>query len=141
MTEPTYTPESSPISSAAPSVDAWLREAKADAAAGRIGMYLIHNGVVRETARAEARQGIASDAVTGMQFSYDADKVAAAIRDAKAMPGIGLVRVWLNSGRLSLGDDIMLVLIGGDIRPHVVDCLQTLVGTIKKECVVEKEIF
>jgi hypothetical protein len=35
----------------------------------------------------------------------------------------------------------MLVLIGGDIRPHVVDALQFLVGKIKSECVREEEIF
>ncbi len=55
------------------------------------------------------------------------------------MPGIGYVRVWLASGELTVGDDIMLVLIGGDIRPHVVDALQALVGTIKNECVSEVE--
>ena len=33
----------------------------------------------------------------------------------------------------------MYVLIGGDIRPHVVDALQSLVGTLKKECVTETE--
>ena len=38
-------------------------------------------------------------------------------------------------------DDIMYVLIGGDIRPRVVDALNCLVGKIKSECVVEKEIF
>ena len=35
----------------------------------------------------------------------------------------------------------MLVLIGGDIRPHVVDALQFLVGEIKNHCVVEKESY
>ena len=30
---------------------------------------------------------------------------------------------------------------GGDIRPHVVDALQYLVGRIKNECVTEKELF
>ena len=57
------------------------------------------------------------------------------------MPGIGYVRVWLNEGELQVGDDIMLVLIGGDIRPHVVDALQFLVGRLKNECVRETEIF
>ena len=57
------------------------------------------------------------------------------------MPGIYHVRVWLNEGELLPGDDIMLVLIGGDIRPHVVDCLQSLVGQIKNECVVEQEKY
>ena len=82
-----------------PSVDAWLREAKADASAADCGMYLTHNGVVRATPKSEVR----------------------------------------GSGELAMGDDIMLVLIGGDIRPHVVDALQALVGTIKNECVSEVE--
>jgi len=34
----------------------------------------------------------------------------------------------------------MYGLIGGDIRPHVVDALQFLVGRIKNECVVETEL-
>ena len=34
----------------------------------------------------------------------------------------------------------MLVLIGGDIRPRVIDALQHLVGTIKNTCVVEREL-
>jgi molybdopterin synthase catalytic subunit len=55
------------------------------------------------------------------------------------MDGIFHVRVWLNEGRLELGDDIMYVLIGGDIRPHVIDALQFLVGKIKTECVTEIE--
>ena len=74
-----------------------------------------------------------------MVFGFDADKVQAAIEAARAMPGIGYVRVWLATGELAVGDDIMLVLIGGDIRPHVVDALQELVGTIKNECVSEVE--
>ncbi len=57
------------------------------------------------------------------------------------MTGIGYVRVWLNEGELELGDDIMLVLVGGDIRPHVVDALQALVGEIKQHCVTETELY
>lgn len=39
-----------------------------------------------------------------------------------------------------MGDDIMYVLIGGDIRPNVIDALQNLVGKIKNEMVQEVEI-
>lgn len=125
-----------------PSLDAWLREAKLDPSAPGCGMYLAHNGVVRETARARVRQGDeAAPAVRGMRFGYDREKAAAASEEARALPGIGYVRVWLNEGELDLGDDIMLVLIGGDIRPHVVDALQFLVGKLKNECVFEREIY
>ena len=124
-----------------PSADAWLREAKAEAAAADCGMFLLHNGIVRRSAKAKAR-GLDESAgdVSGMHFSYDREKADAAIREAEAMEGIRFVRVWLAEGRLNVGDDIMYVLIGGDIRPHVIDALQVLVGKLKNECVTETEL-
>lgn len=125
-----------------PSMDEWLREAKADEKAARCGMFLVHNGVVRESAKAQVRSGKTdAPAVTGMNFSFDAAKVDSAVADALAMPGIFLVKVWLNEGLLTVGDDIMFVLVGGDIRPHVIDALQALVGEIKNHCVLEEEIY
>lgn len=124
----------------APSMDAWLQQAKADPSAAQCGMYLFHNGVVRQTPKAQVRQGRTDvEPVTGMTFDYDQAQVDAAIAEARTLPGIYYVRVWLNRGQLRVGDDIMLVLIGGDIRPHVVDALQTLVGRIKNQCVSEVE--
>lgn len=124
-----------------PSMDAWLKEAKAHESAPKIGMYLTHNGTVRATAKALVRQG-ATDTkpVTGMFFSYDQEKVDAVIADTYKLDGVHYIRVWLNEGQLQTGDDIMYVLIGGDIRPHVIDGLQYLVGRIKNECVVETEL-
>ena len=126
----------------APSMDAWLKEAKADPKADQCGMFLFHNGVVRETAKARVRQGKSEmPPVCGMSFAYDTDKVNSAVEKAYSLPGIYYVRVWLNEGELTVGDDIMLVLIGGDIRPHVVDALQSLVGEIKTDCVTETELY
>lgn len=123
-----------------PSIDEWLKEAKTDPAALQEGMFLVHNGVVRKTPKAKVRQGIDDGSmVKGMEFAYDAAKVDAAIAEAYKMDGVFHVRVWLNEGQLELGDDIMYVLIGGDIRPHVVDALQFLVEKIKSECVTEIE--
>ena len=124
-----------------PSMDAWLKEAKAHESAPQIGMYLTHNGIVRRTAKAKVRCGEENTReVTGMVFSYDAEKVNAVIADTYHMDGIYYIRVWLNEGRLDVGDDIMYVLIGGDIRPRVVAALNYLVGRIKNECVVETEL-
>ena len=126
---------------ASPSRDAWLREAKQHESAPNIGMYLTHNGTVRQSAKAKVRYG-AEDTkpVTGMLFSYDPEKVDRIIADTYKMDGIYYIRVWLNEGELDAGDDIMYVLVGGDIRPHVVDALQYLVGRIKNECVTETEL-
>ena len=125
-----------------PSIDQWLKEAKAHESAPRIGMYLTHNGTVRQSAKAKVRYGEEGTRdVTGMLFSYDQAKVDEIIAATYQMEGIYYIRVWLNEGQLTMGDDIMYVLIGGDIRPRVVDALQYLVGRVKNECVVRKELY
>jgi molybdopterin synthase catalytic subunit len=127
---------------AIPSVDEWLREAKASPDASKIGMYLAHNGVVRLDARARVREGDdQAPPVRGMRFSHDRAKVDQAIRETLRLPGVYYARAWLNEGTLQVGDDIMLVLVGGDIRPRVIDALEFLVGRLKGECVTEKEVF
>lgn len=132
----------SPERTHAPSIDAWLKEAKAQPEAGKVGMYLTHSGVVRTTAKAQVRQGETdTKPVAGMAFSYDREKVDQAVAAARAMPGIYHVRVWLNEGVLPAGEDLMQVLIGGDIRPHVVEALETLVGRLKAECITEQELY
>ena len=131
-----------------PSMDEWLKEAKQDPSADSCGMYLFHNGVVRLTPKAKVRNLDDPDSlenaekeVDHLEFSYEKEKVEAAKEAALQMPGIFYVQVWLNEGTLKIGDDIMLVLVGGDIRPRVIDALQALVGEIKNHCVVEKEIY
>ena len=86
-------------------MDQWLAEAKAHESAPKVGMYLTHNGTVRQSAKAKVRFG-AEDTlpVTGMYFSYDAEKVNACIADTYQMEGIYYIKVWLNEGALALGD-------------------------------------
>ena len=114
-----------------PSIDLWLKEAKAHESAPKCGMYLTHNGTVRQSAKARVRHGVDAPDVTGMRFSYDQAKVDAVLADARNLDGIYYIRIWLNQGELKVGDDIMYVLIGGDIRPRVVDALNYIVGRIK----------
>ena len=125
-----------------PSMDAWLREAKGSGDLARTGMFLVHNGVVREDARARVRDGD-TDAkpVKGMRFSADDEKVRQAVAQTLELPGIFFAKAWMNEGELAVGDDIMYVMVGGDIRPNVIDALQFLVGRIKTECVTEQEII
>ena len=128
--------------STAPSINDWLKEAKADASAAKIGMYLVHNGTVRESAKAKVRYNQEdTKPVKAMHFDFDQTKLDAVIAEGYTLPGIYYIKTWLNHGELKVGDDIMYVLIGGDIRPNVVDALQHIVGRIKNECVIEEEIY
>ena len=125
-----------------PSMDAWLKEAKADPKAAQCGMFLTHNGVVRITPKQQVREGVEGlGEVAQVEFSYDAEGVAAAEKEALTWPGVYYVRTWLNEGALNVGDSIMYVMIGADIRTRCIDALNKLVGKIKNDLVVEKEIY
>lgn len=124
-----------------PTFEKMMKEAKLSKNADKCGMFLLHNGVVRVDAKSKVREGKKNTKkIVGMNFDYDDKKVNVAIKNALKMKGIYYIKVWLNRGKLKVGDDIMLVLVGGDIRPRVIDCLQNLVGEIKSKCVVEHEI-
>jgi len=125
-----------------PSIDRWLQEAKADPCIKDCGMLLTHNGVVRITPKKQVREGARGlGEVTAIKFSYDAAGIDAAIAEALTWPGVYYVKAWLNEGLLKVGDSIMYVLIGADIRPNCIDAMQRLVGKIKNDLVDEKEIY
>ncbi len=123
-----------------PDIKKWLSEAKASAGAKDCGMYLLHNGVVRASARSAVRGGKPCGPVMAMELSCDREKLRRFVSEAEKRPGIRLVKVWLNEGLLKVGDDIMYILVAGDIREHVSGCLLELVGNIKENCLIEKEL-
>lgn len=132
-----------------PDMTAWLAEAKQDDQADHVGMYLVHNGIVRATPRHSVRPDQAAPEnapaenarVVAVDFSYDKQGLEAAIKEALSWEGVYYVRAWLNEGRVEVGDSLMYVLIGADIRPHAIGALEKLVGHIKSELVEERELF
>lgn len=124
------------------SIEKLLKEAKSSKYAKKCGMFLVHNGVVRESAKAKVRNGASiNKKVKKMLLTCDSKKASYYIKKTKNLTGIYYVNILINEGLLNLSDDIMYVVIGGDIRPHVVKALNYLVSNIKKHCVDEKEIF
>ena len=115
-----------------PSLDEWLAQAKQEDGAADIGMYLCHNGVVRSYSR-DGRP------VTGMDLAADRERLEEILATARLMEGVSIVRAWINEGQLAVGDDIMYVMVGGDIRDNVLEALAALVRMIKTEVVTEVE--
>lgn len=137
------------MTQAEPDLSAWLAEAKQDEHADQIGMYLTHNGVVRATPRHAVRPNEQAPTnvrskhaeVVAVDFSYDEAGLEAALEEALSWEGVYYVRAWLNKGRVKVGESLMYVLIGADIRPHAISALEKLVGHIKSDLVQEREIF
>jgi molybdopterin synthase catalytic subunit len=116
-----------------PDVNEWVADVKGQAGSDAIGMMLVHRGVMRGTSRA-------GDPVGGMILSADRARLEEVLAEARTWPGIVAVRGWVSEGTLSVGDDIMSVLVAGDIRENVFDALQRLVALIKTEVVSESEM-
>ena len=114
-------------------MEAWLDEIKNGPDSSRIGIHLLHNGVVRGTARD-------GSVVSGMNLSYDPRRLEQVIEQIESRPGVVATRVWINEGPLAVGDDIMYTLVAGDTREHVFGGLTELIGLIKSEVVAEWEI-
>jgi molybdopterin synthase catalytic subunit len=117
----------------APDVNDWVREVKAQPDAAGIGMILNHQGIVRGTSRSGAL-------VQAMDLEVDRPRLERALAEAKDLPGVLAVRAWVNEGHLAVGDDIMKVLVAGDIRENAFGALQQLVTVIKTEVVRESEL-
>ena len=91
----------------------------------KAGMILCHNGVVRET----SREG---EVVTGLEIAVDYDRLQQILEEQKARAGIIDILVWINEGKpLSVGDDVMFLVVAGDIRETVIAALTDTLNLIK----------
>jgi len=109
-----------------------IERIKARPEAAGIGMVLAHQGMVRGSSRA-------GEPVRGMRLSVDHRRLAEALDEARTWTGVVAVDGWVNEGDLEVGDDIMKIVVAGDIRENVFGALQRLVGIIKSEVVTESE--
>ncbi len=100
----------------------------------KVGMITSHLGVVRGTSR-NGRE------VLSVEVAYDQEIIQAITRDIKKLPGIAEVLVETREGRLNVGEEIMAVVVAGDIRENVFPALVSAVNRIKKEASKKKESF
>jgi molybdopterin synthase catalytic subunit len=117
-----------------PSFETWLDEIKRDSKAPAIGIFFIHNGVVRGTTPD-------GSAVCSLDLSYDPERLDEVITQVEAMPGVAAARAWINEGNLQVGEDMICALVAGDVRKNVLSGWQTLVRRIKLEVITQHEIL
>ena len=101
----------------------------------KAGMLLCHNGVVRRTARDGRR-------VTGLRVSVDHDKLQEVIAQNKKRAGIIEILVEIAAEQnLQVGDDVMLLVVAGDIRENVIATLSDTLNAIKTTVTRKSEFF
>ncbi len=90
-----------------------------------VGMILCHNGVVRSTSRNGRK-------VSGLKIRVDHVKLRHVIQEHKKRPGIIEILVQIAENKdLSVGDDVMLLVVAGDIRDNVIATLKDTLDDIK----------
>ncbi|MCP4677952.1 MAG: molybdenum cofactor biosynthesis protein [Deltaproteobacteria bacterium] len=98
-----------------------------------VGMILAHNGVVR----AWSRQG--RDQVTRLEVEPNHDKIETLRAEYEGKPGIYKILVEARSGVMEPGDDLLFIVVAGDIRENVKPVLAELLDRIKSEAVRKTE--
>lgn len=102
--------------------------------AQNVGMVLVHNGVVRAWSRKDK-----SD-VSYLEVTPDLDRVEAIRQEFLKKEGIYDIIVEAKSGRFQPGDDLLFIVVAGDLRENVKPVLGDLLDRIKAEAISKKEI-
>ncbi len=101
----------------------------------RAGMILCHNGVVRAT----SREG---DDVTGLEIVVDHARLDQILTEQKKRPGIVDILIHIEEGKpLSVGDDVMFLVVAGDIRENVLASLTDTLNLVKAEVTSKTQFF
>ena len=98
-----------------------------------VGMMLVHNGVVRGWSRKDHAP------VSSITVSHDQAKMDAICHEMEQRPGIFAIVAQANGGELQPGDDLLLLVVAGDIRENVKATFAELLDRIKSEAVIKQE--
>lgn len=99
----------------------------------RVGMVLTHHGLVRGTRRGDG------EPVAAVDVRVDRDRLEALRRKFEEWPGICKVAVEAFDGHREPGDDLLFLVVAGDIREHVKAALAELLDRVKSEAVTKRE--
>ena len=102
--------------------------------AEHVGMILVHNGTVRAWSRND------HTTVTGIEVVPDHNKIAELRDEFLQHQGIYDIIVEAKSGTLKPGDDLLFIIVAGDIRENVKPVLANLLDRIKSEAVSKREL-
>ena len=100
-----------------------------------VGMILCHNGVVRGTSRNGRK-------VSGLKIAVDHAKLKKIVEENKKMPGIIEILVEIAEDKdLLVGEDVMFLVVAGDIRDNVIKSLNDTLNAIKTSVTQKTEYF
>jgi len=103
--------------------------------ADNVGMILIHNGVVRNWSRAKEGK------VTCLEVTANEEKIESLRQEYLKKEGIYEIIVESHSGHFKPGDDLLFIVVAGDIRENIKPVLAEMLDRVKAEAIAKKEVF
>ena len=80
--------------------------------------------------------------VSGLRVAVDHDRLNTILQKARQTPGIVDIQVDIAEDRdLSVGDDVMVLIVAGDIRENVIRTLEQTLNDIKTTVTSKTEFF
>lgn len=98
-----------------------------------VGMMLIHNGVVRGTSRKD------SSSVEKLEVNPDLDKIQSIREEFEAKEGIFKIVIEAMQGVFTPGEDLLYIIVAGDVRENVSPVLNQVLNQVKSEAINKKE--
>jgi molybdopterin synthase catalytic subunit len=116
------------------SMDSLIARVKAHPEISKAGMILCHNGIVRASDRSGARK------VQALRVIVDRAAIEQIRLWAESLPGIVAVAIEALQGEFQVGDDLLYVVVAGDIRENVFAVTREVVEKIKAGGVQKTEL-
>lgn len=99
-----------------------------------VGMVLVHNGIVRGWSRKDHRT------VSAIEVDVDQPLLKNLRQEFLQYEGIYDIIIEARTGTLKPGDDLLFIIVAGDLRENVKPVLASLLDRIKLEAVSKREL-
>ncbi len=99
-----------------------------------VGIILVHNGTVR---------GLSKDnrLIQALEVKPAQDKIEQIRRDFLDRPGIFDIVIYAREGIFQPGEDLLFLIVAGDIRENVEPVLTALLDQVKSGFIAKREIM
>ena len=116
-------------------LESMISAVKAHPNISKAGMILCHNGIVRGSDRTGGRR------VSALKIVVNRPEIDRVRSWAESQTGIVAVAINALEGEFQVGDDVLYVVVAGDIREHVFSVMREVVERIKAEGVSKTEFY
>ncbi len=100
-----------------------------------VGMILVHNGTVRGLSRDNKKR------VSALDVKPDQEKIEMIRQEFLKRSGIFDIFIDARAGIFQPGEDLLFIIVAGDIRENVKPALADLLDRIKGDPITKREIM